>query len=329
MQSWEEQLTHHLQTHSPDIIKQTPDIVHKIPSHYKSRSTISTAAHDLNQLLNLTESQPISFHLTPFIYPETSDLAGKASHLLVYHHQKLDLTHILPILHNLGIHVIDQLTSRFGNSESTIGYIHAFRILDSNQNRIDEAFVSERLIATLHSIYNGSLTNDSINSLVLSSSLTTDHIFILQAFRNYLYQVLQSQVSLSAINHAICKYPTIVELFIQQFMVTFEPKLSTAKRNTQLSAIKQSISSAIESVDTLANEHILATLGSLLTACVRCNWFIKSTNDPISLKFNCSKIIGMPTPIPYREIFVFDALLEGVHIRFGKVSGWTKMVKQN
>ena len=129
VQPWEDQLLNHIIAKA-HILEYDPDIITKIPSHYKVRTQPSSALRDIERLLNLSDESPILFNLFSFDYPTTSDLAGKASMLLVYHRNKLNLTNILPILHNMGIHVIDQITSRFGNATSTIGYILAFRLLD-------------------------------------------------------------------------------------------------------------------------------------------------------------------------------------------------------
>ena len=53
---------------------------------------------------------------------------------------------------------------------------------------------------------------------------------------------------------------------------------------------------------------------------MRTNYYVKNDEDPISFKFKCHDIFGISTPIPFRETFVFDYHLEGVHIRFGSVA---------
>ena len=189
VQPWEDQLLNHIIAKAPHILEYDPDIITKIPSHYKVRTQPSSALRDIERLLNLSDESPILFNLFSFDYPTTSDLAGKASMLLVYHRNKLNLTNILPILHNMGIHVIDQITSRFGNATSTIGYILAFRLLDSNLNKLNEPSVESRLTATLTDVFQEALPNDPINQLILTSSLSSGDIFILQALRNYMYQI--------------------------------------------------------------------------------------------------------------------------------------------
>ena len=209
VQPWEDQVRQHIMNQAPDIMINDPSIIEKIPSHYKVRTKPESAVRDIKRLLNLSDESPILFELFSFDFPKTSDLAGKASMLLVYHRTKLNLTNILPILHNLGIHVIDQITSRFGDSSSTIGYILAFRLLDHNLEKLNEPQVESRLIETLTDVFEERLPNDPLNQLILSSNLSSSDIFILQGIRNYMAQVFSSNYSVASINqilndHILC-----------------------------------------------------------------------------------------------------------------------------
>ena len=133
--------------------------------------------------------------------------------LLVYHIQ-VELTNILPILHHLGIHVIDQITSRFGDSNSTIGFIHAFRILNDQKQKINEPKIKTRLLEALNSIFNNELPNDPLNQLILCSEMDKTDIFILQGIRNYAFQLLQSSFSLSKINQTLTDHHAFSEELI-------------------------------------------------------------------------------------------------------------------
>ena len=43
----------------------------------------------------------------------------------------------MPALQNLGVHVIDQLSTRFGDHETTLGYIQSFRVTRMDGSAID------------------------------------------------------------------------------------------------------------------------------------------------------------------------------------------------
>ena len=227
VQPWEDQVRQHIMNQAPDIMINDPSIIEKIPSHYKVRTKPESAVRDIQRLLNLSDESPILFELFSFDFPKTSDLAGKASMLLVYHRTKLNLTNILPILHNLGIHVIDQITSRFGDSSSTIGYILAFRLLDHNLEKLNEPQVESRLIETLTDVFEERLPNDPLNQLILSSNLSSSDIFILQGIRNYMAQVFSSNYSVASINQILNDHPYFAENLMALFHAKFTPSNSS------------------------------------------------------------------------------------------------------
>tara|TARA_B100001121_G_scaffold310727_1_gene344983 strand:+ start:5355 stop:9896 length:4542 start_codon:yes stop_codon:yes gene_type:complete len=320
VQPWEDQVRHHIMNNAPEILMNDPGIVEKIPSHYKVRTKPASAVRDIQRLLNLSDTSPILFELFSFDFPTTSDLAGKASMLLVYHRTKLNLTNILPILHNLGIHVIDQITSRFGDASSTIGYILAFRLLDSNLAKLDEEHVEKRLISTLTDVFEERLPNDPLNQLILSSELTASDIFILQGLRNYMGQVFLSNYSFASINQVLNEHPKFSENLITLFKSKFNPKNSQDKRLSAIISATDALNKYIKAVTQVIEDQILRRFLSIVIACVRTNFYIKDATDALSFKFNCKEIFGISTPIPFRETFVFDYHLEGVHIRFGAIA---------
>ena len=305
---------------NPDLLVDDPDIIDKIPSHYKGRNQPQSALKDLSRLKELSDLDPILFELVPFNFPKSSDLAGKTSMLLVYHRTKLNLTNIMPILHNLGIHVIDQLTSRFGDSKSTIGFILAFRLVDQNLKKLDEKKLETRLKEMLSAIFLQQLPNDVINQLTLSSSLTMSSIFILQAFRNYTFQVFSTNYSLAIINQTIINHPIFIQRLMDLFILKFDPNISKIKRDKEINQCNNFLNKYIKDVVQIVDDQVLRRLLSIVLSCVRTNVFIKDADQPLSFKFQCDQIFGMQTPIPFRETFVFDYSLEGVHIRFGEVA---------
>ncbi|MEK9727498.1 MAG: NAD-glutamate dehydrogenase domain-containing protein, partial [Candidatus Margulisiibacteriota bacterium] len=320
VQPWEEQVRSILIHSAPEILENDPNVIAKIPTHYRARTKPESAVRDIQHLLGFQDTNDIHFDFFSFDYPKSSDLAGKASMLLMYHQTKINLTEILPIIHNLGIYVIDQLTSRFGDAKSTIGYILAFRLLNSQKQKINEAHVKDRLIDALKQVFNNSLPNDPLNQLILSTSLNADAIFLLQGLRNYLYQLFSSSYSIALINQTFTNHPEFLEQISDLFLSKFNPKLNKSKRLSKIISLNDQLSKLIRGVQDISEDQILSRLLSIVNACVRTNYYIKVPGDALSYKFNCEQIFGIQTPVPFRETFVFDSSLEGVHIRFGAVA---------
>ena len=60
----------------------------------------------------------------------------------------------------------------------------------------------------------------------------------------------------------------------------------------------------------------------LIENTLRTNFYIpKETEDTgISIKLDSNKIAQMPDPVPFREIYVHDLGMQGLHLRFGAVA---------
>ncbi|MEC8677703.1 MAG: NAD-glutamate dehydrogenase domain-containing protein, partial [Candidatus Margulisiibacteriota bacterium] len=95
---------------------------------------------------------------------------------------------------------------------------------------------------------------------------------------------------------------------------------SKKDRLSKIISITNHLNKYIKSVQNITEDQILRRLLSIVLACVRTNYFFKASDEALSFKFDCKDIFGIQTPVPYRETFVFDSALEGVHIRFGAVA---------
>ena len=158
---------------------------------------------------------------------------------------------------------MDQLTSRFGDSDTTIGYILAFRLLDRHKQKINESKVKDRLINALELVFNESLPNDPLNQLILYTKLSANDIFFIQGLRNYLYQIFSNAYSISLINQTITNHPDFIENLAALFIVKFNPKLSKQKRLSKLISLNDSLTKKIKSVDNINEDQILRRLLSI------------------------------------------------------------------
>src|SRR5690606_38518144 len=63
---------------------------------------------------------------------------------------------------------------------------------------------------------------------------------------------------------------------------------------------------------------------NLAEAVVRTNAYQRDQSGArrpaLAIKFDCSKVAGLPEPKPFREIFVYSPRVEGLHLRFGPIA---------
>ena len=94
-------------------------------------------------------------------------------------------------------------------------------------------------------------------------------------------------------------------------------------RATQIVAIIAAIKILLDQVASLDEDRILRAYLGVIGATLRTNYFQTRNGAPhdyVSFKFDSSKVPDLPKPRPYREIFVYGARVEGVHLRFGPVA---------
>jgi glutamate dehydrogenase len=298
--------------------------VHSFPEHYKIRRSPRDAIIDVDYFESSTINKKTEFNLVPFKFKD-SLLTGKANLLNIYHYEKIDLFQFIPIFQNLNIYFFDELTTRVGSINSIIGYIHAFRIKFIESSHYTPQFESfkDRLIHLLNAIFQNKLPNDPINGLISCTELNWKDIFILQGYRNYLLQ-LRPNYTKEKINTTILKHKHPIELIIKYFKTKFtytNNHTPSKKQINQCLTLKEAFLDSLSSVSDIDEDYILKWIFNLIEHTLRTNYFKHEleTSNLLSLKLDGEKIIA-PLPKSFKEIFIFDPEVEGIHIRFGAVS---------
>jgi len=95
-------------------------------------------------------------------------------------------------------------------------------------------------------------------------------------------------------------------------------------RETQVATIKRVFRLSLSRVSSLDEDRILFSFYEVIKGTLRTNFYQKNTDGELleymSFKLNSSRMPHLPKPIPYREIWVFSADMEGIHLRGGTVA---------
>jgi glutamate dehydrogenase len=289
------------------------------PLHHQVRRTPEQTVEDIAYFEKVKENKSIQFNVMPFIYAE-SVLSGKASLLNIYHHEKIDLYHLIPIFRNLNLYFYDELTTRVGTVNNIIGYTHSFRVCHLDGSNLDLTKTKTVLVDLLAAIFSEKLPNDPLNGLATLATINWKKIFILQAYRNYILQLKPSYTK-EQLDHALLTHYKASQLLTEYFDLKFAINQNKTAHLKQLDLIKKLFFEALNDVLDIDDDYILKWIFNVLENTLRSNYCDDLfENIPVlALKFNSSDI-KMPDPKPFREIFVFGSELEGIHLRFGAVS---------
>ncbi|OSS41991.1 NAD-specific glutamate dehydrogenase large form [Desulfurella amilsii] len=230
----------------------------------------------------------------------------------VYAYCKIPLYEVLPILKNLGLNALYEDFFELNIKDKTV-LIQRYNIEKSFEFDIEKNahFVEENFLAVIDKV----VENDELNSLTTKELLDYKQIDLLRTLGNYLMQVDFSVKRISMFG-SLVKYSHLSKLFIEAFDQKFNPTIQ--QRNTK--EVFDRVSKELETINNIQDYKILSSIFNIIDSAIRTNFYMQKTYHYISLKIDSSKISKMPLPRPMYEIYVHSFLMEGCHLRGGKVA---------
>ncbi|TWF46596.1 NAD-glutamate dehydrogenase [Neorhizobium alkalisoli] len=257
-------------------------------------------------------------------YRRPTDAADIVSLKIFHRGGHLSLSRRVPLLENLGFHVVSEQTFelRVGQSQELV-VLHDMELQLEGNRTIDLSREGPLLEETFLSAFKGLIDNDSFNRLVLLSGLTARQVTVLRAYSRYLRQagIVYSQAYIA---DTLNKYPAISAAILNLFIEGFDPKIAEKTRIKKLTQRHEQIEEALAGVPNLDDDRVLRRFVNAVDATLRTNYFqIAADGQPhrmLAFKLDPKLVDGLPEPRPFREIFVYGTEVEGVHLRFGKVA---------
>ncbi|HHS48519.1 MAG TPA: hypothetical protein ENM99_01465 [Desulfurella acetivorans] len=230
----------------------------------------------------------------------------------VYAFCKIPLYEVLPILKNLGLNALYENFFELSIKDKTV-LIQRYNIEKSFDFDIEKNahLVEENFLAVIDKV----VENDELNSLATKELLDYKQIDLLRTLGNYLMQVDFSVKKISMLG-SLVKYSHLSKLFIEAFDQKFNPNIQ--QRNTK--EVFDRVSKELESINNIQDYKILSSIFNIIDSTIRTNFYKQKPYHYISLKIDSSKISQMPLPRPMYEIYVHSFLMEGCHLRGGKVA---------
>ncbi|MFE3002047.1 NAD-glutamate dehydrogenase domain-containing protein [Nocardia sp. NPDC059246] len=230
------------------------------------------------------------------------------------------LSQIVPVLHSMDHEVLYEHAYAIGGRDRDASWIHDIGLQINGAHRgLRSNSLTTRISDTLTAIWGGRCEADGFNALVTHSGLTYQQANLVRAYAAYLRQ-LGTPYSTDTVLSVLRKYPDTASRLIDLFHTRFDPDRHQDGDGADL---VKSITAEIAAVTSLDADRILRALLTVIQATVRTNYF--RTAEPLklqalALKLDTARIPFAPQPRPSAEIFVYSPHVEGVHLRFGKVS---------
>ncbi|MCA9661547.1 MAG: NAD-glutamate dehydrogenase, partial [Myxococcales bacterium] len=248
----------------------------------------------------------------------TGDHPGSLN-LRVFRRQPLGLSEELPLITSFGLRVIDEYVRPVNVLHHPPFEMDNFR-LDVRAERIPAVMArKENFRDAMRAVYAGTLGRDSLNQLVIRTSMTALEVEILRAYVAYLHQ-LRCPFTTSLIRSVLCKHPTVTQALLAWLACRFDP--ASAGDEAALKASDETLEAELRDVSDYTADRVLQAVAAVVRATRRTNAFVARRGEGEALAF---KIAGRevpfgPEPKPWREIWVYHRDFEGVHLRGGRVA---------
>ncbi|HUJ02901.1 MAG TPA: NAD-glutamate dehydrogenase [Rhizomicrobium sp.] len=235
----------------------------------------------------------------------------------------LPLSASLPVFENLGLRVIAE-DSYPVSLEAGAGWRGDGAVLDFLMERSDEAAadlsdIKDRLQDAFHAIMTGAAESDGFNRLVIGAGLVWRDVAILRLCAKYLKQA-GFAFSQDYVEQALARNPDIAGLLVELFHTLHNPDARDGFA-AHAETLRARIHAALNNVPSLDDDRIIRRLLNVIDCVLRTNFWQDGAAKPyIAIKLDSQKLDDLPAPRPLVEIFVYSPMVEGVHLRFGKVA---------
>jgi glutamate dehydrogenase len=232
--------------------------------------------------------------------------------------QPADLTETLRTIRNLGPTVVEEMRIPLVLPEGKRAWMERLRI------EADPAMVSaihaqpDRFRDALRAIYEERATDDPLNALVLKEGLGWREVEVLRTLRNHLLQV-RPNYNGETVTAVLVRNSPVAGALWRLFEARFDPRREGGRAEATARA-EALVEKAFAAVGSLVDDEVLRGVASLLHAAVRTNYYQCPERPVLSIKVECARVEGMVSPRPLFEIYVHSRLLEGIHLRGGKVA---------
>ena len=294
------------------------DFRNAFPASYCEDYPAAIASADIKKITSLGDSPSLGMTLyQPLEVPE-----GFIRFKLFRKQDPLHLSEILPMLENMGVRVIDERPHELKPESETPVWVHDLGIEFNQAYNLDSDHIRALFQDAFHQVWHGSVENDGFNRLVLAAQLSWRDVVILRACYKYLKQTGLT-FSQSYVEQALCNHPQIASLLVDLFTVRLSPSLQDVAQSRSTILI-DAIENSLEAVPNLDEDRILRTYFIFISSILRTNFFQLDNNgqakDYVSFKLDPSQIPELPEPRPQYEVFVYSPIMEGIHLRGGKVA---------
>jgi glutamate dehydrogenase len=248
------------------------------------------------------------------LVPRTAEVVT----LKLYSPRPLGLTDTLRTLQNLGLTVTEELRIPLVLPEGRKGWLYRLEVEAPLERIAALRAGEERFWKAVRALDEHRATDDRLNGLILQAGLPWREVEVLRTLRNHLLQI-RPYYNAETVNGVLLRNSAVAQALVRAFAARFDPTLA-GDRATVMAEREQAVRMALETVRSLAEDEVLRALDDLVRCSLRTNFYQRPERPVVAIKVDSRRVEGMPSPRPMVEIYVHSRLLEGIHLRGGRVA---------
>jgi glutamate dehydrogenase len=274
------------------------------PNGYRNANPPEEAAEDIRRIAALDGEGARSVRLFPA-------QAGEELQFKIYRlAAPLALSDAVPVLENFGFRVISELPTTLRGEQTA--FIHRFGVeAQAGVAAVDPAMLEGAIAAVLEN----RAENDAFNGLIVALGVAPPAVQLLRAWFRYLRQGGMTY-GMNAVVDTLRRSPAIAAALVRRFEAAHGPAADAKAAE----AADAEIATALDAVSAIDDDRILRAYHAVVSATLRTNAFAPGGAEALAFKLDSARIPGLPKPLPWREVWVYSARVEGVHLRAGPVA---------
>jgi glutamate dehydrogenase len=286
---------------------------------YQASTSVERAVADIERVEELLQSDG-----TRVVVGAAGDEVEGLSELRMYELGAAPiLSDLMPLLQNFGLQVISEdaheLRPETGEEKPLPAFVQSFRIKGLKHETVTSQAGAARIAEALTAVVSGRAENDPLNALTVSADLSWREAAVVRAYLAAGFQMKLAPARPS-LDRVLLLHPELARLLIDLFAACLDPDRDTSPG--EIARLRTAYLEHLAGVDNIADDRVARKILSMVEATVRSNYFRPppASNPYLALKFESGKILNLSDLAPLYEIHVNSPLMEGCHLRGGKIA---------
>jgi len=188
------------------------------PEAYKEDISPWVAAFDVENAAAVDEGEDLRMSLYRPRKPRNGIIRLK----LFRKHEPIPLSEVLPILENLGLHIVSERPYELRLPDEESLWIQDFDMIPAVGRELDLDIIRTQFKQSFERALRGDTDSDGFNRLVIASQMHWRQVKVLRAYCKYLLQT-GVPFSLNYMAETLAKYPPIARFLVELFEASFDP----------------------------------------------------------------------------------------------------------